>query len=70
MCAWDIHQTNSDCTAQLDGLILGDGIVFVPGIYIILTQSTQHTERFSDPLGMYSMCNWGMHYAYSEYTTH
>ena len=54
---------------QIDTLAHVEGIICVHRVYIILTQSTQHTERFSDPLGMYSMCTWSMHHAYS-YTTY
>ena len=71
MCIWDIHHTLRLHSTQLDGLVLGgtcsvhyidseytthwECIVCVPGVSIMGTTSTQHTDRCNDPRGRYSM---------------
>ena len=37
---------------QIDTLALGEGILCEPGVYIILTQSTQHTDTMIPEVGI------------------
>ena len=65
---WGIHHTDSRVhTTRKVSITNRECIVCVPRVCIIRTHSTIHTEI--DMIGRYSVCNFGMHYTDSDYTT-
>ena len=68
MWTWGIHHTQT--TQYTDKMNPEVGILCIPGVHIILTYSTQHTDKYNCPYGRYTMCTWSIHYAYPQYSPH